>query len=358
MGKNIYDELQNMKKEEHIDDSLPIEEEKNALELNIEPQNNSDSNIVQENENEATKEPTELKEQIKEIVNLENEKVKDIQQNNKANVSEIEISKLVPYGNQPFEEYTTEEKERMKKSIKINGIIFPIIVRPINNGQYQILAGHNRVNCATELDMETVPCIIKDVDDDLAKLIMVETNLVKRENISVMSKAKAYKIQSDIYKKKNLKIKNDGEKIAKEDRVSNKLSDKNLSYRAIMYLIKLNDLIEELQELVNSNKIQIKVASQIALLGKNTQKKLYALIKEKKAKFNEKQIIQIKEKEAEEGSNAITLEYISSIIAKKEKISITVTFSNEEIKMYFNGVSNSEELKKTILEIFEKERRR
>lgn len=108
----------------------------------------------------------------------------------------IEDSKLEDYPNQPFKLYDKEKRNEMIESIRISGIMQPLIVRPIDNGKYQILAGHNRRSCARELGITKYPCIIKkNLTDDEAKIYLIDTNLCTRDKISPMERARAYKIK-------------------------------------------------------------------------------------------------------------------------------------------------------------------
>lgn len=108
----------------------------------------------------------------------------------------IEDSKLEDYPNQPFKLYDKEKRNEMIESIRISGIMQPLIVRPIDNGKYQILAGHNRRSCARELGITKYLCIIKkNLTDDEAKIYLIDTNLCTRDKISPMERARAYKIK-------------------------------------------------------------------------------------------------------------------------------------------------------------------
>ena len=117
----------------------------------------------------------------------------------------IEDSKLEDYPNQPFKLYDEDKRKEMIESIKNFEIMQPLIVRPIKDGKYQILAGHNRRSCARELGITKYPCIIKEnLSDDEAKIYLIDTNLCTRDKISPMERARAYKIKYDTYKKRNI----------------------------------------------------------------------------------------------------------------------------------------------------------
>ncbi len=111
--------------------------------------------------------------------------------------SEISITDLVPWDNQPFKLYSEEKMQEMMKSIEANGLITPITVRPYGEGKYQILAGHNRAEAFRRLEMSTIPATIMNVNDHQAKLVVVDTNLCQRIELLPSERAFAYKMQCE-----------------------------------------------------------------------------------------------------------------------------------------------------------------
>ncbi len=110
---------------------------------------------------------------------------------------EIPISQLVPWENQPFKMYSDFKMNELVESIRENGLLSRIIVSPIAGGKYRILAGHNRVEACRRAGFATVPSIVKDVDENRAKLIMADTNLCQRTELLPSERAFAYKAQQD-----------------------------------------------------------------------------------------------------------------------------------------------------------------
>ena len=125
------------------------------------------------------------------------EKIEDNQ------IVELQIDRLVPFKKQqPFSMYDDNKKQEVKESIEKFGVLTPIIVRQIDNEKYEIIAGHNRVECSKELGKESIPAKIMNIDDDDATLIMIDTNLCSRDKISPIEKGRAYKLKLEILKKK------------------------------------------------------------------------------------------------------------------------------------------------------------
>ena len=147
-------------------------------------------------------------EEIKSLLGIENEEknindesdfiIEDEEiENNKIENNKIVMineKNLENYPNQPFSLYEGDKKKEMIESIKLNGIMQPLIVRPLSNGKYQILAGHNRRMCAKEIGINELPCIIKNnLSEDEAKIYLIDTNLCTRD-----------RIKYDTYKKRKI----------------------------------------------------------------------------------------------------------------------------------------------------------
>ena len=157
---------------------------------------------------------SELEERRKLLNNINSDSVNDFEDivisgqayDSAAKIVHIPLESLVEYSDdafktatgrdQPFKAYSKENLDTLAKSIKENGVINPIIVRPLDNGTYQILAGRNRKRAARLCGKETIPAIIRsDIDDDSAALIMLDTNLEQRPNLSYSEKTYAYKMR-------------------------------------------------------------------------------------------------------------------------------------------------------------------
>ena len=116
---------------------------------------------------------------------------------------ELEIDSLVPFPNQPFNPYNEEEMAKMVESIQENGVISPIIVRSKADGEtYEIISGHNRVEACRRAGICQIPSFIKEVDDDTAIILMVDSNLRQREKLQISEKVMAYKMKMDAFDRK------------------------------------------------------------------------------------------------------------------------------------------------------------
>ena len=115
-------------------------------------------------------------------------------------IVEIEIERLKAFRNHPFQVRDDDDLEKLKESIKMYGILTPLLVRPIKDGTYEIISGHRRQFAAKMAGLETLPVIVRDMDDDAATILMVDSNL-QREHISPSERAFAYKMKLDAIKR-------------------------------------------------------------------------------------------------------------------------------------------------------------
>ena len=185
---------------------------------------------------------------------------------------ELEIDSLVRFPNQPFDPYKESKMEEMVESIKENGVISPIIVRPKEDGEtYEIISGHNRVEACRRAGICQIPSFIRDVDDDTAIILMVDSNLRQRDGLSEMEKARAYELKMDAMRKQaGRPTKNCGQlghnflgKRTREE-IAEKSED---SPRQIQRYIRLNRLIPALQSAVNDKKLSFNPAVEISYLN-------------------------------------------------------------------------------------------
>lgn len=271
------------------------------------------------------------------------------------NIKNIEISKMVDFRlGQPFSLYTKEKMEQMKESISRNGILTPIIARQIEDDRYEIIAGHNRVKCAKELDFKTVPTMIIDVDDDNAKLIMLETNLCQRDDIPPVEKGIAYKMQLETLKKIR---ENNADHIGQGYSVEKIAEQTTDSKTTIQRLIRLTELIKPLQEKVNvGEQISVLAGVELSHINKEEQEIVNKMLDENRLKIS---IEQAEEIRAIKGT--ITEQSIVEIFAPKPKekqVKFTGKISKNTFQKYkekFNSNEEFDELVNMLLEDYFKE---
>lgn len=253
---------------------------------------------------------------------------------NNNNIISIELSKLVAFRKrQPFSMYDETKKQEVLESIKENGVLVPIIVRKIANDKYEIISGHNRVECSKELHLSTIPAQIVDCDDDKAILIMIDTNLCNRDKILPVEKGYAYKMKMEVLKNNpnisNIKEFIDNSQVGTEE-------GKTQIYR----YIRLTELIKPMQEKVNLEKIPITAGVELSFLSKEEQEIINQVIEDEQIKISLVQAQKIRLKK-----NNITYELVLKIL-KNEKVKVekfTGKLNKQVFKEYKDRFSSDKE---------------
>ena len=218
------------------------------------------------------------------------------------------LSFLVPYSYQENYAIDEEELNKLVDSIRRHGVLEPIQVKPLEDGNYMIISGHRRVLASRILGLPSIPAIIKDVNVDTANIIFYATNLFNREEYSPLEKAQGYKVLMD-------------DVLNKDSSIRKQFSDADISYRMVKRYISLLDLIPLLQKMVDDSLIGVSAGSELSRLPADKQEILYQYIGEKGDKFK------INEKQANALCMVSNPDFKASILEvlepkKKEKISV------------------------------------
>ena len=300
------------------------------------------------NDEELDKIFNEIDEKANEIEEVSEEELKKDCVEEKSNDGEIVFLKdedLVDYENQPFSTDNDEDNQNLINSIRINGIIEPIVVRPYND-KYQILSGHRRRKCGREVGMTEFPCYVMKKDDEEAKLYLVDTNLVSRKNIKPTERAKAYLLKQEALKAK--KLKNEDEFDFREELEK----ENNASRTSIQRYLRINYLNKELQKAVDNKIINLKVAEQLSFLRKTEQEIIGNMIISENKEFSENQIKKVKEASKEE---YLTQERIKEILnCKNKEKNINIAFTKSELSEFFEDVEDKKYIKKYIMHLLRK----
>lgn len=185
----------------------------------------------------------------------------------KEKIENINIDLLIPFENHPFKERNGNEQTELLESIKTNGLLEPLIVRPFSGGKYEIISGHRRVNVCKKLGIQTVPAIVKELNKNEAVIAMVDANL-QREHLLPSEKAFAYKMKLEAMKHQG---KTTCGQLVHKSRDGISIDE---SGRQIQRYIRLTYLIPELLKMVDENKIAFTPAVEISYLPENEQRKL------------------------------------------------------------------------------------
>ncbi len=271
--------------------------------------------------------------------------------NNEATEKEIDINLLVPWENQPFRMYKELDLLKLANSIQENGLLSPIIVCPLHDeeNRYRIIAGHNRVEACRKIGMTNIPSIVKDVDENRAKLIMADSNLCQRSELLPSERAYAYKAQKEALQAL-------GSKRATADIADNYDEDRHTINR----YISCTKLTPELLDMLDDGRLILSAACALTNLSPDVQDSIGILLKEKNIKLNEAQakVLADKFKDKEYAKGADILDAVSpkkseSTSSQSKKITLNRKevveiigdkLTNDEISEYLFFCLQHEEL--------------
>jgi len=271
----------------------------------------------------------------------------------------ININLVVPFKNHPFKPYEGQRLMDMVESVRANGVLAPIIVRPASNGKYEILSGHNRVAAAKAAELETVPAVVyEELTDEEALLIVTETNLIQRSFADMKHGERAIAIAThyNAMKKKSgyrsdLLNEIDGLTCSplanKSKRTMGELGEQyGLSKDTIARYLRVNGLIDELKERLDDGVIALRVAVTLSYLRENEQKIVEGILASGKM-INIKLANMVREKSEKGDLNKAAIKQIFDPGLFPTKIK-PVKFSGQFLSQYFNENQSYEEIENTV----------
>ena len=274
-------------------------------------------------------------------------------------IQEIPLSELHPFKNHPFKVKDDEAMMETADSIKQYGVLVPAIARPDPEGGYELVAGHRRHRASELAEKETMPVIVRDLDDDAATIIMVDSNL-QRESLLPSERAFAYKMKLDA-------MKHQGERVDLTcSQVGNKLEGKKSSEilaeqvgqskNQIFRYIRLTELIPELLDMVDEKKIALNPAYELSFLKKEEQVDLLDAIDSEQATPSLSQAQRLK-KYSQEGH--LTLDMMRVIMGEEKKSDLDrVTFTSDTLRKYFPKSYTPQRMQETIIKLLEQWQRK
>ena len=200
---------------------------------------------------------------------------------NEESAMDLEIAKIRPFKDHPFKVLDDEKMQDLIESIRINGILSPVLVRPIGNDTYEMVSGHRRMHAAMMLGMDTVPAIIREMTDDEAVVKMVDAN-IQREELLPSEKAFAYKMKMDAMRRQAGRPSKDNSRqfVGNFETADVVGKENGESGRQVQRFIRLTELIPELLDYVDQKRIQFTVAVEISYIDQEVQKWLFEYIKD------------------------------------------------------------------------------
>ena len=283
-------------------------------------------------------------------------------------VVSLNPSEISDFPDHPFKVRMDSAMQEMAESVKQYGVLVPALVRPKQSGGYEMVAGHRRKKAAELANLAEIPCIVRQLTDDEATIIMVDSNL-QREQILPSEKAFAYKMKLDAMKRQgqrtDLTSRPLGEKLYSVDLLSNDSPD---SSRQIHRYIRLTNLIPEILELVDNSvlkdpetlQIALRPAVELSYLRKEEQSDLFALMDEMDCTPSHAQAIKMRQmSEAKDGGERLAKDALVSIM-KEEKPNQKEQFKipKEKLSRYFAPGTPAQKIEDTIIKALELYRKR
>lgn len=275
-------------------------------------------------------------------------------QESKEQIQQIPLSEIRPFKNHPFKVLDDELMQQTIDSIMQVGILNPAIIRPAPEGGYEMVAGHRRLHAADLAGLKTIPAIVRNLTDDEAVILMVDSNL-QRETISPMERAQAYKMKLEA-------LKHQGKRVDLEDkptstRIAQKLSVEKVAEEAgtsrdqVRRYIRLTELLPEVQEKVESKEIAFSPAVELSYLTHDEQKQFLDAMDYSQNTPSLSQAQRLK-KLSREGK--CTQEAMFSIMSEEKKDDLTrITLSNDILRKYFPRNYTPLQMQETIIKLLE-----
>ena len=269
----------------------------------------------------------------------------------------LPLSELHPFEGHPFQVRDDEEMDKMVDSVKEYGVMTPAIVRPRRDGEYEIVAGHRRCHASRRAGVDTMPCIVRDMDDDTAIILMVDSNC-QREHILPSEKAKAYQMKLEAIKRQgrrsDLTSGQVGPKL--EERRSNQIVAEKAgeSVKQVQRFIRLNKLTPDLMQLVDDGRLKTTPAVELSYLTPEEQEEFLSYMEEEGCTPSLSQAQKLK---AASKESVLTKDKIHGIMSarspsvKPREPQLTIAVS--KVERYFPKGFSSEQMESTILKLLE-----
>lgn len=263
----------------------------------------------------------------------------------------VQISELKPFEEQPFKVLMDESMYELADSIRESGVLSPIIARPHKDGGYEILSGHRRVKACEIAGITEVPVVVKDLDDDTATILLVDSNL-QRENILPSEKAYAYRLKMEaIRRKAGRPSKENGDQFGHNKKSVEMIAEKSPDSRnQIQRYIRLTELIDPLLEKVDNKEIAMNAAVELSYLGSKEQSEVVKAIKSEEVSPS---IEQAKKLRKFSNDGRLNDSVVLSIMQEQKPIKIKITFKEDRLLKYFPKNYTPKQMEDTMVKLLE-----
>ena len=274
------------------------------------------------------------------------------QEQQREQVQQIPIGELFPFKNHPFKVLDDESMQRTVESVEQYGVLSPLIARPRPEGGYEIISGHRRQHAAQLAGLDALPVIVRQMDDDAAVLLMVDSNL-QRENILPSERAFAYKMKLEAIKKQGARSDLTSGQIVQKSKLSIErvAEDAGEGYKTVQRFIRLTNLIPELLDMVDEKKIAFNPAVELSYLDESQQRDFLEAMQDTQNAPSLSQAQRLK-KLAQEGHFSYDVAFAVMGEPKKDELD-KVVIKNDTLRKYFPESSTPREMEEKIIGLLE-----
>ena len=279
------------------------------------------------------------------------------QEQQREQVQQIPIGELFPFKDHPFKVLDDESMQRTVESVEQYGVLSPLIARPRPEGGYEIISGHRRQHAAQLAGLDALPVIVRNMDDDAAVLLMVDSNL-QRENILPSERAFAYKMKLEAIKNQGARSDLTSGQIVQKSKLSIErvAEDAGEGYKTVQRFIRLTNLIPELLDMVDEKKIAFNPAVELSYLDTNQQRDFLEAMNDTQNAPSLSQAQRLK-KLAQEGHFSYDVAFAVMGEEKKDELD-KVVIKNDTLRKYFPRSYTPKQMEDTIIKLLEQWQRK
>ena len=279
------------------------------------------------------------------------------QEQQREQVQQIPIGELFPFKNHPFKVLDDESMQRTVESVEQYGVLSPLIARPRPEGGYEIISGHRRQHAAQLAGLDTLPVIVRQMSDDAAVILMVDSNL-QREHILPSERAFAYKMKLEAIKNQGARSDLTSGQIVQKSKLSIErvAEDAGEGYKTVQRFIRLTNLIPELLDMVDEKKIAFNPAVELSYLDTNQQRDFLEAMNDTQNAPSLSQAQRLK-KLAQEGHFSYDVAFAVMGEEKKDELD-KVVIKNDTLRKYFPRSYTPKQMEDTIIKLLEQWQRK
>ncbi|MFR1911263.1 MAG: ParB/RepB/Spo0J family partition protein [Faecalibacterium sp.] len=279
------------------------------------------------------------------------------QEQQREQVQQISIGELFPFKNHPFKVLDDESMQRTVESVEQYGVLSPLIARPRPEGGYEIISGHRRQHAAQLAGLDALPVIVRQMDDDAAVLLMVDSNL-QRENILPSERAFAYKMKLEAIKNQGARSDLTSGQIVQKSKLSIErvAEDAGEGYKTVQRFIRLTNLIPELLDMVDEKKIAFNPAVELSYLDESQQRDFLEAMNDTQNAPSLSQAQRLK-RLAQEGHFSYDVAFAVMGEEKKDELD-KVVIKNDTLRKYFPRSYTPKQMEDTIIKLLEQWQRK